>query len=144
MKKISNHLIERSRLLRQNQSDAEGFLWKFLRGRFFQEFRFRRQKIIGPYIVDFLCCKAKLVIELDGGQHNERIAIDYDTKRTEFLNSRGYKVVRFWNNEVFSNTDNVLLAIWQQLSVSTPTPSPPPQAGEGAVVAKPSHYTCHT
>ena len=71
---------------------------------------------IGDYIVDFICKETKLIIEIDGGQHNEPENIEYDKIRTEFLNSLGYRVLRFWNNEIYENIDGVLLKIKQEIN----------------------------
>jgi very-short-patch-repair endonuclease len=86
-------------------------MWAMLRDRRFCGFKFRRQHPVKPYILDFYCEEAKLVIELDGGQHNTDSARRYDVNRTEFLNSTGITVVRFWNHDVLENTDAVLEAI---------------------------------
>ena len=96
----------RARALRNNPTDAESKLWAQLRQRNLDGFRFRRQQPIGPYIVDFFCPDARLVVEIDGGQHAARE--NEDAERTEWLGSRGYRVVRYWNNEVLSNTEGVL------------------------------------
>src|SRR5439155_169693 len=104
-------LLENSRHLRHHQTDAENLLWRHIRGRRLQEFRFKRQKVIGEYIVDFYCAKAGLIIELDGGQHAEDSAIKYDQERTSFLQEQSFRVIRFWNNEVLSKTEDVLMAI---------------------------------
>ena len=76
-------------------------------------YKFRRQAPVGEFIVDFLCMEKPLIIELDGGQHAENT--NYDGKRTEILNRRGFKVIRFWNNEVLTNLDGVLQMISQEL-----------------------------
>jgi len=76
-------------------------------------FRFRRQQPIGAYVVDFFCPEAKLVIEVDGGQHSDQVAMD--DIRSRWLEARGYRVIRFWNNEVLSNTEGVVLAILDAL-----------------------------
>ena len=88
----------RARILRKKSTEAENYLWYFLRKRNFNGFKFRRQYVIGHYIVDFICIRKKLIIELDGGQHSQ--AICYDERRTTFLESKGYIVLRFWNNEI--------------------------------------------
>jgi len=89
---------------------------------------FRRQVQIGRYIADFASHKAKLVIEVDGGQHAERTEADFE--RTKLFEANGYRVVRFWNNEVLANIDGVLEAIQNALtSTPTPVPSPSPQGG---------------
>src|SRR5258708_34121866 len=98
----------RARALRTPPTDPEIRLWSRLRGKQLEGFRFRRQQPIGPYIVDFLCPAAKLVIEVDGGQH----ATDEqrDAARSGWLEERGYRVLRFCNNDVLANTDGVILA----------------------------------
>ncbi len=130
MQKIQQRLLSNSRQLRQNQTKAECLLWRKLREEAFKTFHFKRQKVIGPFIVDFYCSKARLVIELDGGQHNEEERIIYDDNRAKYLKLRGFKVIRFWNNDVFRQLDGVLVSIWRELFVSPPSPEPLPQAGE--------------
>ncbi len=117
-----------ARHLRRNQTEAESRLWYFLRARRFADHKFRRQKPIGPYVVDFCCVKGKLVIELDGGQHAVRS--DADQKRTEFLNRQGYLVIRFWNDDVLARTENVLQEIWRALLPPSPCPLPPHKTRE--------------
>ena len=114
--------VERARELRKNLTDAERLLWSRLRRRQIHGRRFRRQHPIGPFIADFACTEAKLVIELDGGQHVERK--DQDAARTRWLAQRGYRILRFWNNEVLSNIDGVLTVIMQVVAVPSPHPSP--------------------
>jgi len=91
-------------------------------------FRFRRQFPIGPYIVDFACLEAKLIIEVDGSQHFDAKG---DVERTQRLHEYGYRVLRFWNNDVLMHTHQVLAAIHQALGSNGPHPGLPPQAGEG-------------
>jgi very-short-patch-repair endonuclease len=91
-------------------------------------YKFRRQAIIGPYIVDFVCFEARLVIEADGGQHVERALCDQ--RRTARLESSGFRVIRFWNNEILFDTRNVLREIHDQL-INTPSPQPSP-GGRGS------------
>jgi very-short-patch-repair endonuclease len=101
-------LRQRARNLRQNSTDAEKHLWYNLRANR-TGFKFKRQVPIGSYIVDFVCFEKRLIIELDGGQHmNNKI---YDTNRTDWLISHGFRVLRFWNNEVLQQTHSVLEAI---------------------------------
>src|SRR5512139_2954920 len=97
--------------LRRNQSEAEAKLWTNLRDWQIDGIKFRRQRAIGNYIVDFVCFEAKLIIEIDGGQHNESPAAEKDQQRTQWLNSRGFEVLRFWNNEVLENIDGVMIVI---------------------------------
>ena len=100
-----------ARNLRKNSTIQERRLWNLLKNRQFYNLKFKRQQPIGEYIVDFICKEAKIIIEIDGGQHNEPENIDYDNARTEFLNSLGYKVIRFWNNEIYENIEGVLLKL---------------------------------
>ena len=97
---------ERARELRRHATDAEKILWRALRDRDAINAKFRRQVPIGNYIVDFVCHAERLIIEIDGGQHAEQSQAD--TRRTEFLEAEGYRVLRFWNNEVLKNLDGVL------------------------------------
>ena len=95
-------------MLRKNATIHEKRLWNLLKNRQFHNLRFKRQVPIGNYIVDFLCPEIKLVIEIDGGQHNEPGNIEYDNKRTEFLQNNGFKVIRFWNNDIYKNINGIL------------------------------------
>jgi very-short-patch-repair endonuclease len=106
-------LQARARILRKNSTEAENQLWYFLRKRNFNNFKFRRQYVIDQYIVDFICIRKKLIIELDGGQHATDIC--YDERRTALLKSKGYTVLRFWNNEVFTEIEGVLGTILDKL-----------------------------
>jgi very-short-patch-repair endonuclease len=116
-----------SRRMRNTPTAAERKLWWHLRHRFaLGNSHFRRQVQIGPYIADFACHQLKLVIELDGGQHGSQI--EKDSARTVRLESEGYRVLRFWNNDVLSNIDGVLTEI-QIATTTTPTPNPSPQGG---------------
>lgn len=99
-------------------TDAERHLWQRLRGKQLRGHKFRRQFPIGNYIVDFVCLKARLIIELDGGQHAQRVAHDQD--RDLWLKTQGFRVIRFWNNEVFEHTDEVLQRIVEALGDSPP------------------------
>lgn len=123
MKRINPKLTNFARDLRKNQTDAEKLLWHNLRNRQLENIKFKRQYSIGPYIVDFISLEKRLIIELDGGQHNEDENIIKDQARTEFLEKEGFKVLRFWNNDVLVNTENVLEEIIQSFSPS-PRPSP--------------------
>ena len=118
-----------ARQLRSTPTDAVIRLWSRLRRKQLDGFRFRRQQPIGPYIVDFFCPEVKLVIEVDGGQHNvEEVK---DKKRSRWLEERGYRVIRFWNNDVLSNTDGVALTVLEELRSCRPPSLPSPSRGEG-------------
>ncbi len=96
---------DRARELRKTPTEAERLLWKYLRRRQLNGHRFRRQHPIGPYVVDFYSFEQHVAVELDGGQHNQRT--DYDAERTVFLESKGVRVLRFWNNEVLGDIGTV-------------------------------------
>ena len=97
-----------ARKLRRDQTDAERTLWARLRSKQLIGAKFRRQQPVGPYIVDFINFDSRLVVEIDGGQHNEEKMIHKDDNRTRWLRERGYRVLRFWDNEVLQNVDSVL------------------------------------
>ena len=109
--------------LREKPTDAERRLWAFLRRKQLATGRFRRQQPLGPYVVDFVCPAAKLVIELDGGQHGAAGAVAYDARRTHWLEERGYKVLRFANAEVLKG--QVIDAIWHHVGSRLPLPERP-------------------
>ena len=117
----------RARKLRENQTDVENKLWSELRGRQLSGVKFRRQHPIGPFIVDFCCVERGLVVELDGGQHVDRSAAD--ERRTRVLKRLGYRVLRFWDNEVLSNLDGVLERVSEVLE--DPHPDLLPLRGRG-------------
>jgi very-short-patch-repair endonuclease len=100
--------VELVRKLRRNQTEAEGKLWVYIKNRQICGVKFRRQRAIGKYVVDFVSLENKLIIEIDGGQHNEFPNIIKDEERTKYLESQGYQVLRFWNNDVLENIDGVL------------------------------------
>ncbi len=105
---------KRSRDLRINATDAEKKVWQQLRLRNLSGYKFRRQHPIGNYIVDFVCLERKLIVELDGGQHQD--SLEYDSKRSERLEGKGYRVIRFWDNEALQDTDAVIKAIFENLA----------------------------
>jgi very-short-patch-repair endonuclease len=111
-----------ARQLRRNQTDVERQLWYALRDRGFGGFKFRRQQPIGPYIADFVCFEARLVIELDGSQHGLPENVAADEKRTEYLRSDGFRVKRFANYELIEDFDAVLMAIFHELEIAALTP----------------------
>ena len=95
----------KARELRRDMTDAEHSLWKHLRLRQLEGYKFRRQQPIGKYIVDFVCFEKQLIIEIDGGQHSEQV--EYDSERSSWLEKQGFRVLRFWNNQVLNETDAV-------------------------------------
>ncbi len=103
----------RARELRENQTDAERLLWSRLRGRQLAGFKFRRQHPVPPFIVDFACIEARLIVELDGGQHAENASAD--ARRTACIEREGFRILRFWNNEVLGNLEGVLETIAGEL-----------------------------
>ena len=116
--------FHRARQLRGNQTDTERILWNRLRAHRLNGLRFRRQFPIGNFIADFCCKEYQLVIELDGEQHAEQRIIKYDDRRTQLIENRGYKVLRFWNNEVLTNMDGVLESILDTVTQRRPLPHP--------------------
>lgn len=124
---------EFARQLRNNQTDAERKLWQYLRAKQLYSRKFRRQAAIGKYIVDFVCFELKLVVELDGGQHNETGQREYDAQRSTWLQSQGFEVLRYWNHDVMENVESVVEAIGlvmqRQLQGQPPSPSPSPRGG---------------
>ena len=118
-----------ARRLRKNRTDAERALWARLRRKQLDGLRFRQQVPLGPYIVDFLCPGQMLVVEVDGGQH-----VDDGAERTAWLEARGFRVLRFWNNDVLQNPDGVIETILLALrSKASPPPHPAPIEGAGEV-----------
>jgi very-short-patch-repair endonuclease len=128
-KSMTDRQRQFARQMRAQPTDAERVLWRRLHHDItLAGSHFRRQALIGPFIVDFASRGAKLVIELDGGQHDVQRAAD--ARRTRFIEDRGYRVLRFWNNDVLGNIEGVLSEIQAALpSASTPTPDPSPQGG---------------
>ena len=116
--------IATARRLRRDQTDAEKRLWFRLRDRRLCGWKFRRQVPIDRYVVDFCCESARLIIELDGGQHATRLVAD--AERTAALEAQGYLVLRFWNHDVFGNMDGVLQTIVDTASPEPPHPNPLP------------------
>ena len=110
-------LIVRARQLRRGQTDAEGVLWRQLRARRLAGYRFRRQHPIGPYVVDFVCLEAKLVIEVDGASHEDQTR---DERRDRDLALRGYRSIRVWNNDVYESLDGVVDLILDSLIPPSP------------------------
>jgi len=121
-----NRLRTRARELRNNATDAERALWRQLRLWQLEGYKFRRQQPLGRFIVDFVCLEKRVVIELDGGQHAEQK--EYDAERDAWLRAEGFRVLRFWNNEVLKSIEVIKEEILKTLK-STPYLNPPPQGG---------------
>ena len=100
-----NNIIARK--LRKNQTPQEQKFWNLVRAHRFYNLEFRRQYPLGDYIVDFICREKKLIVEIDGGQHNSPENVIKDLERTQYLNSKGYKVIRFWNNDIDNNIEGI-------------------------------------
>ncbi len=114
---IPQRSLDFSRKLRTNQTPWEWKLWKRLRADRFYGLKFKRQESIGDYIVDFYCHTKKLIIEVDGGHHNEEVKSRSDKYRDEFFKHQGYILFRFWNNEIDDNLDGVLETIKETAGV---------------------------
>ena len=125
---LGSHL---QRNLRNDPTDAERLLWRHLKSRQIERCKFRRQHPYGDYILDFVCLERRVVVELDGSQHFD--AAEYDQRRSRFLELAGFKVLRFWNNEVYGELEGVLEVIRGALVARCENPSPPnpPLEGEG-------------
>jgi very-short-patch-repair endonuclease len=124
VKRINPTYLINSRRLRKDQTDVEKLLWYHLRGRNISGIKFRRQHKLGPYIVDFVSIEKKIIIELDGGQHNSAENLNNDAARDLYLKKLGFKVLRFWNNEVLQNFENVLERINNVALYPHPDPLP--------------------
>ena len=123
--KINPH----ARRLRRDATDAELRLWYYLRNRNLGGFKFKRQETIGLYVADFACVECRLIVEADGGQHGP----SKDARRTAYLEALGWRVLRFWNNDILRRTQSVLetiLAVCDQRKEGKPSPCPLPHAGE--------------
>ncbi len=126
------HLLERAKTLRSEQTEAEQRLWYYLRAHRFMGMKFKRQKPMGRYIVDFICHESNLIVEVDGGQHQENAA--YDQRRDAWLQEQGYTVLRFWNHEVMQQIESVLEAIRlaaEGVLSRALSPGPSPAGGRG-------------
>lgn len=114
MSRRDRKLFDRARDLRKELTATEQLLWSRIRRRQVAGYKFRRQQVLGPYIVDFLCIDKKLVLELDGGQHLDQEG--YDARRTGWLEERGFRVLRFWDHQVFQELEAVLRVIEEALN----------------------------
>ncbi len=122
--------VGKARALRRAETQAERLLWSRPRDRRLGGYKFRRQHSLGRYVVDFLCAERRLAVEVDGGQHAADAA--RDRTRTHWLETRGIRVVRFWNNEVLENPDGVRSRLLEMLRhENTPSPRPSPPRGRG-------------
>jgi very-short-patch-repair endonuclease len=119
-------LLQHAKQLRTGQTETEQRLWYYLRGHRFLDLKFKRQKPLGRYIVDFICHECNLIVELDGGQHQQNA--EYDRRRDAWLQAQGYTVLRFWNHQVMQQIDDVLEAIRVAAALS---PGPSPASGRG-------------
>jgi very-short-patch-repair endonuclease len=118
--------LRNAKALRSHQTEAEQRLWYHLRAHRFMDLKFKRQKPVGHYIVDFVCLEQRLIVEIDGGQHAEQV--EYDQRRDAWLRNQGYTVLRFWNNEVMQQLEGVLERIRLAIALS---PGPSPTSGRG-------------
>ena len=109
------NLAHRAQELRYSETRTEKFLWTLLRAKKLNGVKFRRQEPIGVYVVDFVSFEKKLIIEIDGGQHNDDKNKEYDEIRTKWLQSQDFRVIRFWNNDVSANIDGVITKIREAL-----------------------------
>jgi len=123
-----NAKLHIAKMLRGNMTDVEQKLWYQLRAKRFYGLKFKRQATVEGFIPDFVCMHPPVIIELDGGQHVDRKK--QDEKRDEMLRTRGYTILRFWNNDVLDNMEGVLLAI-KKVIESSPLPHPSPARGRG-------------
>lgn len=135
--------LQFARELRKNTTDCERLLWLHLRAGRLQGFKFKRQQPLGDFIVDFVCFQTRLIVEADGGQHADQA--EYDARRDNWLTSQGFRVLRFWNNDILTNIEGVLAVILDACNGDVVTPSllqqtpcknietklPSPLAGEG-------------
>jgi very-short-patch-repair endonuclease len=113
-----------AKALRTNQTDAELKIWQILRAGRLMGYKFKRQVPIADFIVDFVCFEQKIIVEIDGGQHAQN---SEDVLRDAKLIKMGFRVLRFWNNDVMNNLDGVLTVILERLQTASPLPSPLPQ-----------------
>ena len=141
--------VPRARKLRRDMTDAERKLWWHLRRLPIEHSHFRRQATIGPYFADFACHERRLVIEVDGGQHNEPENVAKDEVRSTYLQSQGYRILRFWNNDVLKNIDGVMETILTAMHQheASPPPLPPPHRAKmrgGRGTERPSRVADHS
>jgi very-short-patch-repair endonuclease len=136
MHRLDPNHVEFSRALRTSATEAERKLWRHLRDSQLNGARFRRQHPVGIFVLDFACVQQRLAVELDGGQHADDVV--RDAGRTAWLEAQGWRVLRFWNNDVMGNVEGVLGAIAEALDVGNrPPPQPSPCQGEGVKNSSP-------
>jgi len=121
MARLPPELAARAAALRQGATDAESLLWRLLRSRQLGGAKFRRQHVLGPYIVDFCCLEGRVCVEVDGGQHAEDETAEYDAQRDGYLRTRGFRVLRFWNHDVLTETQAVLETVWDAMFGADPS-----------------------
>ena len=117
MREAEKRAAPLAKALRRTLTEAELILWSQLNKRAQRSVRFRRQHPVGPYIADFACVAAKLIVEIDGSTHGSDVAISHDVRRTEYLTARGWLVIRFTNDEVYRQLGTVLDGIWTAVDV---------------------------
>jgi very-short-patch-repair endonuclease len=127
---MADKLIPLAKNLRKRATDTERLVWKHLRAKHFKGLKFRRQQSIGKYIVDFVCLEKKIIIELDGGQHAMLSEKQKDIERDKWFEAQGYRVLRFWDDEVLMNTRGMLEVIRTHCFQSPSPQSPPIKGGE--------------
>ena len=124
---MRNKLQNIAKILRRRPTEAEKFMWRYLKSRQLEGLKFRRQEPIGNYVVDFVCYEKKIIVEIDGGQH----CVERDGNRDRWLESQNFKNLRFWNTEVLKNSQGVWEVIRKNcLSCDSPSPAPPIKGGE--------------
>ena len=124
---MRNKLQNIAKILRRRPTEAEKFMWRYLKSRQLEGLKFRRQEPIGNYVVDFVCYEKKIIVEIDGGQH----CVERDGNRDRWLESQNFKILRFWNTEVLKNSQGVWEVIRKNcLSCDSPSPAPPIKGGE--------------
>jgi very-short-patch-repair endonuclease len=133
MREAEQRSRQLAKRLRRKMTDAEVILWSRLRRNAVLGQRFRRQYPVGPYVADFACVAARLVVEVDGDTHSTDSEIAHDRKRDEYLKQHGWRVLRVWNQDIYKNLENVLEGIVLHLPPPRPMDGPPPQADEESV-----------
>ena len=128
---VPSSILSNARILRVQLTDAEQLVWQILRDRRFCGIKFRRQHPFERFVLDFYCHEAKLVLELDGGGHNDHGQKAYDEERTKFLEDAGIRVLRFWNHDVLNNLEAVLEQLHDELFTPSPGLRPPSPRGRG-------------